>query len=193
MSPSPDQFSDKQTETHLSCEDSIADVVRAHYEDVYRFAFRLAGNAVDAEDLTQHTFLTACRKLHQIQNLQKTRAWLLTITRNHFLKGKQRDSVDLLTFEDAIPSLDAPGEIRLEFDTEALQLALNELPEPYKTPIVLYYFEEIGYKQIAEQLQIPIGTVMSRLSRGKRFLRNRLSANVESSISDSFDEHEIDN
>src|SRR5207253_6809688 len=60
-------------------------------------------------------------------------------------------------------------------DPEQLQQALNELPEVYRTPIILFYFEEFGYREIAEQMELPIGTVMSRLARAKAYLRSRLA------------------
>jgi RNA polymerase sigma-70 factor (ECF subfamily) len=76
---------------------------------------------------------------------------------------------------DALPepsdSIDEP----LEFDSEKLQLALNELPEEFRFPLVLFYFQELSYQEIAAQLDVPLGTVMSRLSRGKQHLRRRLS------------------
>jgi RNA polymerase sigma-70 factor (ECF subfamily) len=61
-----------------------------------------------------------------------------------------------------------------EIDPEKLQQALNELPELFRTPIILYYFEDFSYRDIAEQMELPIGTVMSRLARAKAFLRSRL-------------------
>jgi RNA polymerase sigma-70 factor (ECF subfamily) len=66
-----------------------------------------------------------------------------------------------------------PGSLP-DIDPETLQQALNELPEVYRTPIILYYFEEFGYRDIAEQMELPIGTVMSRLARAKAYLRARL-------------------
>ncbi|QDT33478.1 ECF RNA polymerase sigma factor SigE [Thalassoglobus polymorphus] len=154
---------------------SIQELVNSFYSDVYRFAYRLSGNQADAEDLTQQTFLTACRKLHQIKDLSKSRSWLFTIVRNAFLKTQRHPEIELSTFEDMVVAVDAPTVLNLEFDEEALGIALGEMPETYRTPVLLYYFEEIGYKEIAEILQVPIGTVMSRLSRGKQFLRSKLS------------------
>lgn len=154
---------------------SVNELVTSYYEDVYRFAYRLSGNQADAEDLTQQTFLIACRKLHQVNDLSKVRSWLFTIVRNAFLKSTKSREIEFSAFEDAVVAISEPDELNLNFDEEALQVALAEMPETYRTPILLYYFEEIGYKEIAEALEVPIGTVMSRLSRGKKFLRSRLS------------------
>ncbi len=154
---------------------SVQELVASHYEDVYRFAYRMSGNQGDAEDLTQQTFLTACRKLSQLRDLSKGRSWLFTIVRNVFLKNLKHNDVELSTFEESIVAVDEPHHLNLDFDEEALEIALRNLPETYRTPILLYYFEEIGYKEIAEMLEVPIGTVMSRLSRGKKSLRSQLS------------------
>ena len=195
MSPLPDLSGEDLPHNHpprSDASDPIGELVNAYYADVYRFAFRLAGNPPDAEDLVQQTFLTACRKLHQIKDLEKVRAWLFTIAKNAFLKSKQRSTVDVQSFEDALATMDEPDQLNLEFDEEALSLALAEMPEPFKTPILLYYFEGFGYKEIAEQLEIPIGTVMSRLSRGKRFLRCRLSNPSETISAEQVTDPEVE-
>ncbi|MEW4489320.1 RNA polymerase sigma factor [Thalassoglobus sp. JC818] len=165
---------DMQSErsSHLN---SVGDLVEDHYADLYRFAYRLSGSHADAEDLTQQAFLTACRKRHQVQDLDRIRGWLLTIVRNSFLKARQRDERMVAAFEEvAVSSNDSDSETFL-FDEETLQAALNEIPEHYKTPLLLHYFEEMGYKEISELLGVPIGTVMSRLSRARSVLRERLS------------------
>jgi RNA polymerase sigma-70 factor, ECF subfamily len=151
----------------------VAELVEEHYQLLYRFAYRLSGSAADAEDLTQQAFLTAQAKLDQLRDASNARPWLLTIVRNTFLKKKRRPS--FATFE----SFDHLAEDdRSDFDgnieSEELQLLLNELPEEFRIPIILFYLEEQSYKEIAEQMDTPIGTVMSRLSRGKAFLRSRL-------------------
>lgn len=154
---------------------SVNELVTSYYKDVFRFAYRLSGNQTDAEDLTQQTFMIACRKLHQVNDLSKVRSWLFTIVRNAFLKSTKRREIEFSAFEDAVVATSEPDNLNLDFDEEALKIALAEMPEAYRTPILLYYFEDIGYKEIAEALEVPIGTVMSRLSRGKKFLRSQLS------------------
>jgi RNA polymerase sigma-70 factor (ECF subfamily) len=69
-----------------------------------------------------------------------------------------------------------PGDGRGDFDQEQLQKVLNDLPEEFRSPIVLFYFQEFSYKEIAEQMDVPVGTIMSRLARAKAFLRQRLTA-----------------
>lgn len=155
----------------------VGELVEEHAESLYRFAYRLSGSAADAEDLVQQAFVAAQRKLDQLRDREKARSWLLSIVRNAFLKSRQRpagtpfDSFDGVADPSWVPSSGA-------VDGEELQAALNELPEDYRIPVVLFYFEEMTYRQIAVHLNIPEGTVMSRLSRGKAYLRQRLIARL---------------
>lgn len=151
----------------------VAELVEEHYQLLYRFAYRLSGSAADAEDLTQQAFLTAHSKLDQLRDTDKARSWLLTIVRNSFLKKKRRPSVaNFESFEHLAAEPDSPLDGPL--DSEELQLLLDEMPEEFRTTVILFYFQEHSYKEIAEQMETPIGTVMSRLSRAKAFLRGRL-------------------
>jgi RNA polymerase sigma-70 factor (ECF subfamily) len=154
----------------------IAGLVRGHHEELYRYAYRLAGNQPDAEDLVQQTFLVAQQKLGQVRDASCTRSWLYTVLRNHFLKGlrkQQRMAAGSGEIDfDSLPE-EVPDE--LEVDSELLQGALDELPDEYRTVVVMFYFEDCSYKDIASQLEIAIGTVMSRLWRAKRHLRARLA------------------
>lgn len=155
--------------------ETVTDLVREHYQAVYRFAYRLSGSAADAEDLVQHAFLTACRKLDQVREEDRVRAWLFTIVRNQFLKSVQRGTVELSPLEDEFVWEAESEDWSPEFDEERLQTALDAMPETFRTAVLLHYFEDLSYRKIAELLEVPIGTVMSRLSRGKRFLRERLA------------------
>ncbi|WP_437228105.1 RNA polymerase sigma factor [Planctomicrobium sp. SH661] len=159
---------------HAACREMVRQLVRDDYQIVYRFAYRLSGSHADAEDLTQQTFLQACRKLDQLRSQERARPWLFTIVRNCYLKSRQKQKLWELPGDEA----DWVGESRSawpeEFDEEQLQLALREMPESFRTPVLLYYFEELSYKEISSVLEVPIGTVMSRLARGKELLRSRL-------------------
>ncbi|MDA7503605.1 sigma-70 family RNA polymerase sigma factor, partial [bacterium] len=98
---------------------SVQELVTSYYKDVYRFAYRLSGNQTDAEDLTQQTFLIACRKLHQVNDLSKVRSWMFTIVRNAFLKSTKHNETELSAFEDAVVAVSEPEELNLNFDEEA--------------------------------------------------------------------------
>ncbi|QDU40193.1 ECF RNA polymerase sigma factor SigE [Maioricimonas rarisocia] len=153
----------------------VRELVESHYESLYRFAYRLSGSASDAEDLTQQAFLTAQRKLEQLRDPERARSWLLTIVRNTYLKSRRRGR--FIAFSGMASPPEPTAEVLDEsvLDAEELQAALDELPDDFRMPILLFYFESLSYREIADRLDVPIGTVMSRLSRGKAFLRSRLS------------------
>jgi len=153
---------------------AVTTLVQEHYEFLYRFAFRLSGSAADAEDLTQQTFLQAQRKFDQLRDPDSVRPWLAAILRNFFRKSLRQNNYSTFSSMEYEPEPETPLPEDTLFDAEQLQLALAELPEEFRTAIVLYYLEELSYKEIAESLEVPIGTVMSRLSRGKEYLRRRL-------------------
>jgi RNA polymerase sigma-70 factor (ECF subfamily) len=156
---------------------TIQDLVDRHYEPLFRYAFRLSGSAADAEDLTQEAFFQAQHKLGQLRDPGSAKAWLFSILRNSYLH-RVRDAR-----RQVVVSLDCVGELpeRLpeplpEIDPQRLQEVLNELPEEFRTPLILFYFEDFSYREIADQMQMPLGTVMSRLARAKAHLRGRLLA-----------------
>ena len=156
------------------CASNLADLIEQHYSLLYRYAFRLSGSAADAEDLTQQTFLTAQAKLHQLREPSYAKAWLFAIIRNTFRKSLRHHGNPAVLPLESVSEPAANRPINPTFDSEEIQNALNELPEEFRSPLVLYYFNEFSYKEIAEQLEIPIGTVMSRLARAKTHLRRRL-------------------
>ncbi len=152
-------------------------MVMDHHKEVYAYLFRLCGSAADVEDLTQQTFLAACECIDQLREPAKGRAWLLSIARSRFLKWIRKrgpitatdGDVDLEHFDDQLPKGD-------QIDGERLQQAMNQLPSAWRVVLTMYYFEQSSYRQIAAQLGLPIGTVMSRLARAKRKLRDLLTA-----------------
>lgn len=151
----------------------IAELVTQHYTAVYRVAYRLTGSTQDAEDLTQQAFLDAQRHLPSLREPSRAKAWVCMIVRNLFRQRVRKPEPTTVALEavgevaDAVPSEGV--------DRDELQQALNTLPEEFRTVLVLYYFEDLNYPQIAAELGVPIGTVMSRLSRGKQHLRQRLN------------------
>ncbi len=152
----------------------IRTLVRDYHRDVYRYAFRLTGRQPEAEDLTQQTFLIAQQRLHQVRQPERVVSWLFSILRSCYLKAERKStplaatSIELDV--DGVPDSSTETSV----DEELLQAAMDELPDEFKLVLVMFYFEECSYKEIAEQLQIPIGTVMSRLTRAKGRLRCRL-------------------
>lgn len=153
----------------------IARLAAEHHASVYRAAYRLCGSAADAEDLTQQTFLIAQRSLDQLRNAAAARAWLSAILRSCFLKTVRRRrpltaadrELDLTLVPGPIPE---PSLV----DSERLQTALDSLSSEARLILHLFYFDDLPYREIATTLEVPVGTVMSRLSRAKEQLRRRL-------------------
>lgn len=148
-------------------------LVSAHYENLYRFAYSLAKNESGAADLTQQTFYVYAKKGESIRDTSKAKSWLFTTLYREFLRTRRKGSREA-GFEpeaienqkdenttDPVRSLDAQRAVEL----------LPELEEIYRTPLTLFYMKDMSYKDIAETLDIPIGTVMSRLSRAKSQLK----------------------
>ena len=160
----------------------IAGLIAAHHAPLYRYAYRLTGMAADAEDLTQQAFLIAQQKLHQLREAERAAGWLFAILRSCYLKWRRKRFPMTSTLAD-LDMADVPQpvpELRA-VDSEELQRVLEELHGDLRLILLMFYFEELSYKQIADELDIPIGTVMSRLSRAKQKLRERLSAAEEES------------
>src|SRR5207249_3752189 len=154
---------------------SVQRLVEEHYSSLYRYAYRLSGSATDAEDLTQETFCQAQLKLEQLRDPTRAKAWLFSILRNaylHRIRDKKQENAVSLEVLGEVP--DRFAEPMAEVDPARLQEALNELPEVFRTPIILYYFEDFSYRDIAAQMDLAMGTVMSRLARAKAHLRARL-------------------
>jgi RNA polymerase sigma-70 factor (ECF subfamily) len=157
----------------------IAALIAAHHRAVYRYAYRLTGRQAEAEDLTQQTFLVAQQRLHQLREPERAAAWLFSILRNGYFKARaRRQPVAAASLELDVDRI--PEEIAVDdIDRQELQAALDELPDDFRLVLVMFYFQEYSYKEIAAELQISIGTVMSRLARAKGRLRQRLLAAEE--------------
>jgi RNA polymerase sigma-70 factor (ECF subfamily) len=159
---------------------AVSDLVGQHYELLYRFAYRLCGSAADAEDLVQQAFLAAHSKLGQLRETGKARAWLIAVVRNAYRKSLRKDRpLPFATVGEIPEPCDAEAgadALQKMIDAESVQAALDELPEEFRAAVILFYFDDFSYKQIADILEVPIGTVMSRLSRGKAYLRQRLAS-----------------
>jgi RNA polymerase sigma-70 factor (ECF subfamily) len=161
----------------------IEELVQSYYASLYRYAYRLSGNGAEAEDLTQEAFCQAQLKFAQVRDWERARNWLFTILRNlylHRLRANKKEAA--LSLETIGELAERVAEPLPEIEPQKLQEALSSLPEMFRTPIILYYFEGFSYRDIAEQMELPIGTVMSRLARAKAFLRLRLLAPATSYV-----------
>lgn len=166
-------------------DDSFIDdaLIERHYAVVYRLAYRLSGSVWAAEDITQEAFVQAIAHREQLRVAEAERGWILSIARRAYMRWLRRQSrptygrtlaqgdAEQTDVWQALPQEQACNvEQRVEHE-DWLQSALGTLGEDARLVLVMYYFEELSYAQIAEQLQIPIGTVMSRLSRARGQLR----------------------
>lgn len=168
------------------CADPPTMWVEEYLDDVYAYAYRLAGSHDQAEELTQQTFLVAQQRWKQLRDRSRARAWLLRILRNHFLKVKRRRQPLSASQLDMQVELIAESAPNGNADDEHLQHALKSLPDEFRTVVLMFYFEQLSYRHIANELKLPIGTVMSRLARARQQLRDvieRMDRLAESVIS----------
>ncbi len=155
-------------------------LVDQQYAPLYRFALTLAKSEADAADLTQQTFFLWASKGDQLRDSSKAKSWLFTTLYREFL-GRWRHEVRFPKVElgevseeemSILPNIDA-------LDGATVSKALHSVEEPFRAPLTLFYLEQFSYHEISEILDVPIGTVMSRLSRGKTQLRERLLSKEE--------------
>ena len=149
-------------------------VVTDYYQDLYRFAYSLSKQEADATDLTQQTFYRFATKGHTIRDKSKTKSWLFRTLKNDFLSQARRSQkFQHVALEDAEHELpDDATSPSDSFDSQLAVEALQQVDETYRIALSLFYMKGLSYKEIAEALEIPIGTVMSRLSRGKAQLKS---------------------
>jgi RNA polymerase sigma-70 factor (ECF subfamily) len=143
-------------------------VVAAYYEPLYRFAISLTRSEADACDLAQQTFYVWATKGHQLRNASKVKSWLFTTLHRAFLESRRRQTrfpqSELMETDADLPVVLPEAAHRLD----ALQAveALGQVDEVYRAPVALFYLEDYSYQEIADILEVPIGTVKSRISRG---------------------------
>jgi RNA polymerase sigma-70 factor (ECF subfamily) len=147
-----------------------------HLRALYATAFRLTRNSHDAEDLVQETFLRAFKGFDRYTPGTNVRAWLYTILHRVRTDAFRRAGRRPITVEliDEGPAVPPAAQDALASGGEALARALDGLPEVFRIAVVLRDVEELSYAEISQALEIPIGTVMSRIHRGRALLRQSL-------------------
>jgi RNA polymerase sigma-70 factor (ECF subfamily) len=165
-------------------DDEFAREALSYVDGLYGTALRLTRRPADAEDLVQDTYLKAFRASAQFERGTNLKAWLFTILHNTFRNMRRHDvrspvDVDSETVEraaDLMPASQTPEQLLTRATLDAdLQAALDALPGAFRQAVWLRDVEEFTYAEIADILQVPIGTVMSRISRGRRLLYERLA------------------
>jgi RNA polymerase sigma-70 factor (ECF subfamily) len=158
-------------------------LVEAFYMPLYRFGLSLSRQPSEAADLTQQTFLLWASKGHQLREQSKVKTWLFTSLYREFLRGERnRGRMVEADSESLLPEVQSLPVAANHLDGDAVLRALLDLEEIYRAPLSLFYLQEHSYKEIAETLDIPLGTVMSRISRGKAQLREQLADGAHQSI-----------
>jgi RNA polymerase sigma-70 factor (ECF subfamily) len=163
---------------------SFEELAMPLFDQLYNFARWLTQNAPEAEDLVQETYSKALRGFSSFQEGSNFRAWMYRILRNSFLSSrtglKTMIPLDGEADETLLPAESTtPESVLIEkADRETVQQALTDLPVPFREILLLCEVEEMSYQDIAETLAIPMGTVMSRLSRARKALRNLLQKNA---------------
>lgn len=149
-------------------------IVDAHYPGLYRFAMSMCRREATSQDLVQQTFLQWARKGSSLRDGAKVKTWLFTTLYREYLGITRREKkYEHVEFEPDLhgSTQDEDNDVEPRVDNVALNLALEQLDPNYRAPLVLFYLQELSYRDIAETLSVPIGTVMSRLSRAKNALR----------------------
>ncbi len=161
----------------------FAELVDAHYQALFRFGMSLTRNVDRASDLVQETFCIWAAKNEQLRDRSKAKTWLFTTLHREFLSQRRRASKfsDEPIDEEAVGAVeDSQDGAERQMDGQRAMELLGMLEETYRAPLALFYLQQHSYKEIAEILDVPIGTVMSRLSRGKEMLRKRMTAEPSS-------------
>jgi len=161
----------------MSADVEFENLVKLYYRDLYRFGLSLTGSEADAADLTQQTFYIWANKGHQLHKAASVKGWLFTTLHREFLKACRRqnrfpsESIDEHTQD--LPNV--PADCARQTDSRTLLRILSEIAEDFRAPLVLYYMEDLSYKEIADLLALPLGTVQSRIARAKIQLLRRLT------------------
>jgi len=152
---------------------SLDGLVERFYQSLYHFALSLARSEVVAADLTQETYYLWAAKGHQLRDSTKVKSWLFTTLHREFLRRQRHSNRfphhETSEVENELPVI--PSTVVNHLDSITVMQALQRVDEHYRVPLAMFYLEDFSYKEIAEALEVPVGTVMSRLARGKAQLR----------------------
>jgi RNA polymerase sigma-70 factor, ECF subfamily len=155
-------------------------LVARFYEPLYQFAFSLTRSEADACDLTQQTFYVWATKGHQLRDPDKVKTWLFTTLHRQFLESRRRQvrfpHQELETAELDLPVIQ-PNAIS-QLDTAKVLASLARVDDSFQAPVALFYLQDYSYKEIADILGLPLGTVKSRISRGIGQLQKLLAKDL---------------
>jgi RNA polymerase sigma-70 factor, ECF subfamily len=160
----------------MNLADQFETIVCEHYEPLFRFAMSLTRSESDAWDLTQQTFYVWASKGHQLHDFSKVKTWLYTTLHRAFLQARRKHvrfpHHDLEEVAEQLPA--SSPELADQVDSSQVLSALERVDEVYQAAVALFYLEDCSYRDIAEILAVPVGTVKSRIARGILQLRRIL-------------------
>jgi len=156
----------------MAVDPDFEELVKLYYRDLYRFGFSLTRSEADACDLTQQTFYIWAHKGHQLKDLARVKAWLFTTLHREFLQTcRRRKRFGDEPISDVTEDLlQVSADVVNRMDAQTMLEALGHIDEGYCAALVLYYIGDLSYKEIADALEVPLGTVQSRIARGKTHL-----------------------
>jgi RNA polymerase sigma-70 factor (ECF subfamily) len=161
----------------MPADPEFENLVALYYRDLFRFAYSLARNESEAADFTQQTFYLWARKGHQLREAGQVKSWLFTTLHREFLQVRRRQrrfpELDLEAAAGELPEIAPESVARL--DARTVLEFLGRIEAHQQAPLILYYLEDFSYKEIAAVLGIPLGTVQSRIARGKAQLYQLLN------------------
>jgi RNA polymerase sigma-70 factor (ECF subfamily) len=168
-----------EDESDMTGELDFEALVSQYYASLYQFAFSLTRSESDACDLTQETFYIWAAKGHQLKDLKKVKSWLFTTLHREFLDAQRRRQrfphQDLDISSPELPHVNV--DLASQLDSAKVVQLLSLIDAQYQAPVALFYLEDLAYKEISETLEIPLGTVKSRISRGIAQMQMLLSKN----------------
>ena len=180
----------RKKESLRQAHDEFEELALPHIDSLYNFAIKLTRNEGDAEDLVQETYLRAYKFFDKYKKDTHIKAWLFSILRNTFIniyrkKKKEPEKVDFHSVEQFIDKLtnrdnllskdDISNDLSKDTLDSEIKSALDELPEEFRSVILLSDIEGFSYQEISDIIKCPIGTVMSRLHRGRKILYKNLA------------------
>ena len=159
--------------------DFFEEMVEKHHEELYRYAYRYAGDDVIAEDSVSDCFSEAWKSIHTLKKKESARAWLYQILRiqcYRWVKDKmKRNQLSLDNLEEH-HEISEEDEAETFAKKDAIQYALNQLDEHYRSVFLLIYMEGMSTKEAANEMNLPQGTILTRIHRAKKMLKTHLSA-----------------
>jgi RNA polymerase sigma-70 factor, ECF subfamily len=169
-------FEGRSSKLFMSSADQFEAIVSQHYEPLFRFALSLTRMESDAWDLTQQTFYVWAKKGHQLRDISKLKSWLFTTLHRTFLVARRRQGRfthhNLEEVSEQLPTV--PPLHGEQMDSSQALSALGKVDEVFQPALALFYLEDYSYKDIAAILEVPVGTVKSRIARGVAQLREIL-------------------